>query len=172
MLSTLLLVLALFTVPGTLFAQDGTEPVIEPVSRVGQIEQQRAETPHPIVADKSSRFAGSFNAIQKITQWVPLRVSVEGLGPGYGLTLSSAIDRQTHNGQVIFKLFGAGEVDGFYNAGVAAEFPNLTSHDLNFQLQGGHIQILRSLTTTVRGRIPSFAIERTISEKIRLSVSK
>src|SRR5262249_49306534 len=134
LLAPLVLALSIVPIPQLALAQS---PDGEPATRADQIEEQRIEKSHESApVNKESPISKYFGKLSVLTRWTPLRLSVEGLGPGAGLTLSSLLERQSHGGHVICQLIGSAEVDGFYTAAARMELPNLTSQRLTVAFQG------------------------------------
>jgi hypothetical protein len=118
-----------------LIAQDG-EPASS--SRAEEIQAQRIAKPLSPDAKKPATFVKSVDWIKDTLRITRVHFSVEGLGPGAGITASSLFRWSNSTDQVRSKLWASGTFDRFYTLGTGLEFPHVAEHDLTFALEGSH----------------------------------
>lgn len=118
-----------------LMAQDG-DPA--PATRADEIEAQRLEKAQDVNDQDANALAVHAKRAAKVIRVLPIRIVSEGLGTGAGFGVGSVLEWYRHNDQIIWRLWGVGMLHGFYRAGAAMEFRNLTRRDLTFALQGMH----------------------------------
>jgi Omp85 superfamily domain len=124
-----------FLLTPELMAQDG-QP--ETTSRVDQIQAERAAKPVSPYLDKSSTVEKSVDWIKDALRISRIHFSVEGLGPGAGITASSLFQWSNSTDQIRPKLFASGTLDLFYTVGTGVDFPHAAGRNLTFALEGSH----------------------------------
>lgn len=106
--------------------------------RLDQIEAQRIAKASSLPTEQSAPSATLFDRIGHFIQPIPVRVAVEGLGPGAGLAVGSIFKWKSKDEQTATQIWGVGLLHGFYRAGTGIEFQYGSRYRPSVELAGSH----------------------------------
>jgi len=111
----------------------------EPETRADLIESERMQkAANPPPAPEMGGMQKAINRIVRFYNRSPIKLGIEGLGPGAGLTAGTVLEKNNRSNDVGAKLYGAVSVNLFWSAGTGLEFRNLTKRDLTFSINGSY----------------------------------
>jgi len=129
------LIVLIFLLAPELMAQNGSN---EPATRTEQIQAERADKAVNSRPGDSSTVEKYFGRIEDVLIGSPIRIGVEGRGPGGGLTVGSVFNWSSYGDRVRSKLWGNITINRFYEVGTGVELPHVGGHDLSFALEAWH----------------------------------